>query len=113
MSRTFSRLVRHAAVAGSLLLLGAAPASSAYANGHVEGTIVAEKLRELISAIVVPEVEERITASFGLATFPEHGSDDSEVLGAADQALYAAKALGRDRVVAAGAPAAELEPVAS
>ncbi len=76
------------------------------------GTIVAEKLRGLISTIVVPELEERITASFGLATFPDDGSDDSEVLGAADQALYAAKALGRDRVVAA-APAAELEPVAS
>jgi diguanylate cyclase (GGDEF)-like protein/PAS domain S-box-containing protein len=41
-----------------------------------------------------------ITFSFGVAAFPEHGTTFTEVLKAADNALYQAKAEGRDRVVA-------------
>jgi diguanylate cyclase (GGDEF)-like protein/putative nucleotidyltransferase with HDIG domain len=40
-----------------------------------------------------------LTFSFGIATFPDHGSSADSVLEAADQALYAAKALGRNRCV--------------
>lgn len=39
--------------------------------------------------------------SGGVAAFPEHGSTAEELLRAADQALYQAKALGRDRIVVA------------
>lgn len=39
-----------------------------------------------------------ITASMGVAGFPHHGSTASEVMSAADAALYLAKAGGRDRV---------------
>jgi diguanylate cyclase (GGDEF)-like protein/PAS domain S-box-containing protein len=39
-----------------------------------------------------------VTVSAGLAAFPEHGSDASEILRAADLALYSAKRTGRDRV---------------
>lgn len=46
------------------------------------------------------------TASYGIALFPEHGSTVSELLGAADRALYAAKGSGRDRATIAG----EAEP---
>lgn len=60
--------------------------------------VAAEKLRELIAAIDVPEVDEPITASFGVAAFPEHGAKRNELLDAADRALYAAKASGRDCV---------------
>jgi diguanylate cyclase (GGDEF)-like protein/putative nucleotidyltransferase with HDIG domain len=40
-----------------------------------------------------------LTFSFGVATFPMHGGSADSVLEAADQALYAAKALGRNRCV--------------
>jgi diguanylate cyclase (GGDEF)-like protein/PAS domain S-box-containing protein len=39
-----------------------------------------------------------VSVSIGLAVFPDHGSTISEVLHAADQALYGAKREGRDRV---------------
>jgi diguanylate cyclase (GGDEF)-like protein len=44
----------------------------------------------------------RITASFGVALFPEHGENPDSLLRAADEALYAAKGAGRDRVVLSG-----------
>jgi diguanylate cyclase (GGDEF)-like protein len=58
----------------------------------------AEQLREGIKAL--PE-EQRgmVTASLGVAVFPEHGFTASAVLRAADAALYQAKDEGRDRVV--------------
>lgn len=42
-----------------------------------------------------------ITSSFGVACFPEHGQTLAQLVSAADQALYRAKELGRDRVVIA------------
>lgn len=42
-----------------------------------------------------------ITISLGLAVFPQHGHDLTEVIQKADKALYQAKNQGRDRVVAA------------
>jgi diguanylate cyclase (GGDEF)-like protein/putative nucleotidyltransferase with HDIG domain len=39
------------------------------------------------------------TASIGLASYPKHGSSFEELFGAASQAVYAAKELGRDRSV--------------
>ncbi|MGH3656983.1 MAG: GGDEF domain-containing protein, partial [Micromonosporaceae bacterium] len=38
----------------------------------------------------------RVTVSAGIAVYPEHGSTVAEVLEAADDALYAGKAAGRD-----------------
>ena len=63
-----------------------------------EAYLVAERMR------VAVEREFRndpavLTFSFGIATFPEHGRSADSVLEAADQALYAAKALGRNRCV--------------
>jgi diguanylate cyclase (GGDEF)-like protein/putative nucleotidyltransferase with HDIG domain len=40
-----------------------------------------------------------LTLSFGIASFPSHGETGESLLRSADQALYAAKALGRDRSV--------------
>jgi len=43
-----------------------------------------------------------LTISIGVATYPEAATDKESLLEAADRALYVAKRLGRDRVVAAG-----------
>lgn len=40
----------------------------------------------------------RLTASFGVAAFPEHGLCCEDVIGFADKALYAAKRCGRNQV---------------
>ena len=53
-----------------------------------------DRLRKEFSA---PEVE--ITASIGLASFPEHAADHAALIASADRAMHAAKALGRDRAV--------------
>jgi diguanylate cyclase (GGDEF)-like protein len=44
-----------------------------------------------------------LTVSFGIATFPVHGQSPDALLRAADQALYAAKRLGRNRTVISSA----------
>jgi diguanylate cyclase (GGDEF)-like protein len=46
---------------------------------------------------------ERLTVSVGVATFPEDGTTPRSLVDAADAALYAAKAEGRDRITVAGA----------
>ncbi len=49
-----------------------------------------------------------ITASFGVAVYPAHGSTADEVISAADKAQYAAKEAGKNRVAYAGdAPATD------
>ncbi len=74
----------------------------------------AEQLREEIKQLRVQcrgQVLGTITLSLGVAVFPEHGSNSSAILRAADLALYRAKAEGRDRVVVG--QAIEEEPQAA
>jgi diguanylate cyclase (GGDEF)-like protein/putative nucleotidyltransferase with HDIG domain len=59
--------------------------------------LVAERLRRLIHDRASDETT--LTASFGIAAYSEHGTDEDALLRAADQALYVAKQLGRDRSV--------------
>jgi len=42
-----------------------------------------------------------MTASFGVAAFPEHGKTMDGLISAVDAAMYQAKEAGRDRVVVA------------
>ena len=75
----------------------------------------AEQLRNKIEALVVRYLDEnlpRVTASIGVAAFPEAGDNPETVLKAADQALYRAKESGRNRVEAAGGRhgGSELDP---
>jgi diguanylate cyclase (GGDEF)-like protein len=65
------------------------------AQGAVEA---AEKLRGAFEHLEVPGVDRRITASFGVAVFPDDAVDADELLRRADRALYAAKRQGRNRV---------------
>jgi len=63
----------------------------------------AEQLRSGIEGLIVEMYDEEhtVTASFGVAIFPEHGATVKEVIRAADSALYEAKNKGRNRVVVA------------
>jgi diguanylate cyclase (GGDEF)-like protein len=59
--------------------------------------IVAERLRRRIELMEVPGVG-HITASLGIATFPQHASSRDTLVLAADRALYNAKSGGRNCV---------------
>jgi diguanylate cyclase (GGDEF)-like protein len=74
--------------------------------------IAAERMRAAIEAMPRPQLggsrPEAITVSAGLAEFePGDGSDLTRLLGRADEALYQAKELGRNRVVASSTTSAE------
>ncbi len=60
----------------------------------------AERLRAEFAALQIPFGGKILssTLSLGLAAFPEHAGDAESLLHAADQALYAAKTRGRNRV---------------
>jgi diguanylate cyclase (GGDEF)-like protein/putative nucleotidyltransferase with HDIG domain len=62
------------------------------------GYLASERLRSAVERAFEGE-DVPLTMSFGLATFPDHGTTSEALLGAADQALYAAKELGRNRTV--------------
>ena len=52
--------------------------------------------------IAIGEQTVRTTFSAGVAEFPRHGDSADRLIQVADQALYAAKNAGRNRVAAAG-----------
>jgi diguanylate cyclase (GGDEF)-like protein len=60
--------------------------------------MVADKLREALNVVELPDDGGAVTGSFGVASFPEHGGDADLLMRAADRALYCAKARGRNRV---------------
>ncbi len=62
------------------------------------GYILAERLRTSLRAAFVSEPVP-VTLSVGVAHYPDHGGSVETLLRSADSALYAAKALGRDRCV--------------
>ena len=63
----------------------------------------AEELREEVKQLRLRhegQVLGAVSMSFGVASFPQHGATEKEVLRAADAALYRAMAAGRDPVMA-------------
>ena len=62
---------------------------------------VAEKLRRKMAGWHFPGVQRSITASIGVAEYPEHGETRDSLIRAADAALYLAKQKGRNRVQSA------------
>jgi diguanylate cyclase (GGDEF)-like protein len=68
--------------------------------------VVAEAIRVAVRDITLPEGcgLARLTASIGIASYPEHPGGLEPLLAAADRAMYEAKQAGRDRVVRAATP---------
>lgn len=65
-----------------------------------DGEKVAEKIREAIAQPFDIEGHRlEVSASIGLALYPDHGQSLMELAKKADQAMYAAKAAGRNRAV--------------
>jgi diguanylate cyclase (GGDEF)-like protein len=68
----------------------------------------AEEIRAAVKALDLRFHGKRVgvlSASFGVALFPDHAADAEPLLSKADEALYGAKAAGRDRVVVSDAAA--------
>jgi diguanylate cyclase (GGDEF)-like protein len=66
--------------------------------------MLAERIRAAVREALGGRQEEgRLTISFGISTFPLHGQSADGLLRTADQALYAAKRLGRNRSVISSA----------
>src|SRR3954447_11724607 len=63
-----------------------------------EGYVVAERLRLAVEEAFAEEAVP-LTISIGVASYPAQGSDGDELFAAGDQALYAAKEMGRNRSV--------------
>jgi diguanylate cyclase (GGDEF)-like protein len=63
--------------------------------------ILAERMRREVRETFMYEPYD-LTISIGVATFPLHGTEPDALIAQADEALYAAKALGRDRSVVWG-----------
>jgi diguanylate cyclase (GGDEF)-like protein len=53
---------------------------------------------------VRPDLQLTVTASFGVACFPDHASNEESLIGVADAAMYAVKNASRDGVLLAGSP---------
>jgi diguanylate cyclase (GGDEF)-like protein len=77
----------------AVLLVGATASQAA---------VAAERFREAIADM---DRAVSTTASIGVASWPQHGITARELVGAADEALYAAKHAGRDRIVISWATA--------
>lgn len=73
------------------------------AEHEVDGAMAfAERLRTAIATLdfedVLPDAGLRVTVSIGVAMFGLHGSDAATLMRASDEAMYASKRGGRDRV---------------
>jgi diguanylate cyclase (GGDEF)-like protein len=80
----------------SILLPGASREQALAVAERVRATFAASTFQAETTAEPL-----RATVSIGVAVFPDDGSDPRSLLHGADVAVYRAKALGRDRVVAA------------
>jgi len=65
----------------------------------------AERCRAAIESMEIPDAPYlSVTASVGVAGFPDHGDQLDQLLNQSDQAMYAAKARGRNRIESAAGP---------
>ena len=76
------------------------PPRTAASTMWVTPALIISSIRARVAAQDFPG--RKITLSIGIGEFPEHGQTGEEVISAADEALYAAKRAGRNRVVRSG-----------
>jgi two-component system cell cycle response regulator len=71
-------------------------------SNAAEAAIVGERIREAVQKLRIRFDGQTIciTLSMGVAEFGSDGADIEQVIGAADKRMYAAKAAGRNRVIA-------------
>ena len=75
------------------------------ATDRQEAILVCTRLRRSLNRTFFLETEGlkiKITASFGIAVFPEDGTEKEEIIKKADQAMYLVKNSGRDGIAVAG-----------
>lgn len=68
------------------------------------GLVIGERIRRIIESTRFLEsmgIEARVSASIGIAAYPESADDVRGLISCADRAMYEAKALGKNRIVAA------------
>ena len=65
--------------------------------GMVEAVEAAEHIRSALECLYQPDMHCHMTASIGVALFPEHGRTVTDLLTKADAAMYRAKDQGRNR----------------
>lgn len=67
-------------------------------KGPEGASTVAQKIARVLSMpVLLDNMQVRVTASLGVALFPDHGRSVDELLRQADTAMYAAKAAGRNQ----------------
>lgn len=96
LTRTITKSLPADAITGRIggdELLVALPERSAES-----ALILLEEIRTFLASHAVPKAGRPVTISVGVAARPSHGSTFDELLRAADQAMYRAKAEGRNRV---------------
>ena len=79
-----------------------------------DATLLAQRLREELNSatfLTANGLSLNITASFGLATFPEDGDNLHAIIRSADAMMYVAKAQGRDCIAIADAARPSALPV--
>lgn len=73
-----------------------------------ESVAIAERIRSEIENYKFPRAETqpggRITLSIGVSSYPDDGDSAEKVIQSADDALYSAKNMGRNRVIVANVP---------
>jgi len=68
-------------------------------TGRGNATAAADRIRAVIEKCTFPR-RKKLTVSMGVASFPQDAEDGGEIVARADEALYMAKRLGKNRAVA-------------
>ena len=69
-------------------------------NKPEDALLVGEKIRDMLSQpFELENCTVQISASIGIAVFPDHGENEEELTKSADQAMYLVKKRGRNQVI--------------